>query len=334
MQPGNPKVLLAGMWQFRRFPWEFVGGGPGSGIWKSTDGGATWKKLEKDMPEGPLGRISIAIAPTNANHVYALIHSKKGILFDSKDLGEHWEKLTDNRTINVRPWYFSRHRGLAGRREQALLRLVQPRHVRSTAARRSRRTTAASIPTTTRSGSTRRTRTASSRARTAARSMSTDGGKTWRPFDNLPLGQFYQVAIEHGARPTRSAAGSRTTTAWCGASNSLAARRHRRTPTGSWSTGGDGEYAVPAPSDPNIVYADSQNGNIIRLRPEDEALAQHPAVPLGRPGDGAGGPEVPLQLDVPDRRLGDRRQRGLPRRQRRLQVDGRRARTGRRSRRT
>ncbi|MGH9365641.1 MAG: WD40/YVTN/BNR-like repeat-containing protein, partial [Thermoanaerobaculia bacterium] len=55
MQPGNPKVLLAGMWQFRRFPWEFVGGGPGSGLWKSTDGGTTWKKLEKDVPEGPLG---------------------------------------------------------------------------------------------------------------------------------------------------------------------------------------------------------------------------------------------------------------------------------------
>ena len=67
MQPGNSRVLIAGMWQFRRFPWEFVGGGPGSGLWKSTDGGATWKRLEKDMPEGPLGRISLAIAPTNGN---------------------------------------------------------------------------------------------------------------------------------------------------------------------------------------------------------------------------------------------------------------------------
>jgi photosystem II stability/assembly factor-like uncharacterized protein len=53
MQPGNPTVLLAGMWQFRRFPWEFVGGGPGSGIWKSTDGGTTWRRLERACRKGP-----------------------------------------------------------------------------------------------------------------------------------------------------------------------------------------------------------------------------------------------------------------------------------------
>src|SRR5512144_2544189 len=85
MAPGNPKVLFAGMWQVRRFPWELVDGGPGSGIYRSTDGGATWTKLTKDIPEGPLGRIALAVAPTNANHVYALIETKKGLLWDSKD---------------------------------------------------------------------------------------------------------------------------------------------------------------------------------------------------------------------------------------------------------
>src|SRR5512143_846002 len=104
MQPGNPMVLLAGMWQFRRFPWEFVGGGPGSGIWKSTDGGATWRRLSRGIPDGPLGRISLAVAPSNGNHVYALIHAAKGTLYESKDLGARWEKLSDTRLINVRPW--------------------------------------------------------------------------------------------------------------------------------------------------------------------------------------------------------------------------------------
>ncbi|HEX7253404.1 MAG TPA: glycosyl hydrolase, partial [Thermoanaerobaculia bacterium] len=107
MQPGNSRVLIAGMWQFRRQPWDFTGGGPGSGVWKSTDGGTTWKKLQKDLPEGPLGRISLAFAPSNGNHVYALIHSQKGTLFESKDIGEKWEKVSDTRLINVRPWYFS-----------------------------------------------------------------------------------------------------------------------------------------------------------------------------------------------------------------------------------
>src|SRR6266508_1954826 len=67
MAPGNPKVLFAGMWQVRRFPWELVDGGPGSGVYRSTDGGATWTKLTKDIPEGPLGRIALAVAATNSN---------------------------------------------------------------------------------------------------------------------------------------------------------------------------------------------------------------------------------------------------------------------------
>src|SRR5262249_43014119 len=67
MAPGNPKVLFAGMWQFRRLPWEFVGGGPGSGIYRSTDGGATGAKRTKDLPEGPLGRVAAAAAPPHAH---------------------------------------------------------------------------------------------------------------------------------------------------------------------------------------------------------------------------------------------------------------------------
>ena len=81
------------MWQFRRYSWEFVGGGPGSGLWKSTDGGSTWKKIEKDMPEGPLGRISLAIAPSNGNHVYALIHAAQLGRGGVDNMDPAWERL-------------------------------------------------------------------------------------------------------------------------------------------------------------------------------------------------------------------------------------------------
>ena len=262
MQPGNSRVLLAGLWQFRRFPWEFVGGGPGSGLWKSTDGGTTWKKLEKDMPEGPLGRISLAIAPSNGNHVFALIHAKKGLLFDSKDLGEHWEKLTDSRLIDVRPWYFSVI-AISPADENKLyfgsFNLVTSIDGGKTFETNNRRI----HPDYHALWIDPKDPNRILQGNDGGALLSTDGGKTWRDFDNLPLGQFYQVGI--GAdRPYTICGGLQDNNAWCGASNSLA-----RGGIGGadWFVvaGGDGEWVVPAPSDPNVIYADSQNGNISRF---------------------------------------------------------------------
>jgi photosystem II stability/assembly factor-like uncharacterized protein len=262
MQPGNSRVLLAGMWQFRRFPWEFVGGGPGSGLWKSTDGGTTWKKVEKDMPEGPLGRISLAIAPSNGNHVYALIHAKKGILFESRDLGEKWEKVADTRLINVRPWYFS-------------VIAVSP------ADENKLYFGSFNLVTSIDGGKTFQTNNRRIhpdyhalwidpkdperilQGQDGGALMSTDGGKSWRAFENLPLGQFYQVGIGSDF-PYTICGGLQDNNGWCGASHSLA---RGGVTDADWYVvvGGDGEWVVPAPSDPNIVYADSQNGNISRF---------------------------------------------------------------------
>ncbi len=78
MEPGNPRVLFAAMWHAHRLPWELVSGGEGSGLYRSTDGGSTWKKLTKGLPEGPIGRIAVAQAPANPRHVYALSRRRRG----------------------------------------------------------------------------------------------------------------------------------------------------------------------------------------------------------------------------------------------------------------
>jgi len=108
MDGGNPQVLFAAMWQAQRYPWKLVDGGNDSGIWRSTDGGDTWTKLTTGLPVPPIGRISIAAAPSNPEHVYALVETRRGngLLFASDDLGDHWQKVSDDYAIDVRPFYF------------------------------------------------------------------------------------------------------------------------------------------------------------------------------------------------------------------------------------
>ena len=107
MDPTNPMVLYAGLWQVQRFPWMLVSGGPSGGIYRSTDGGSTWKKLTDGLPDGPVGRIGLAVAPSNPRHLYALVEAKKGTLWDSIDFGDHWRDVSNNHVLNARPFYFS-----------------------------------------------------------------------------------------------------------------------------------------------------------------------------------------------------------------------------------
>src|SRR5262249_26479138 len=107
IDPQEPNIVYAGMWQFRRKPYFFKSGGPGSGLHKSTDGGKTWKQITKDLPEGELGRIAIAASPSRPNTVYSLIEAKKSGLYRSDDLGASWTKVSGATAVTGRPFYFA-----------------------------------------------------------------------------------------------------------------------------------------------------------------------------------------------------------------------------------
>lgn len=111
MDPSNPNILYASMWEFRRTGWSFNSGGPKSALYKSTDGGASWNKIHNGFPEGKLGRLAIALAPSDSNILYTVIEAenpdKKG-LYRSDDAGQTWTQSNNDFGITVRPFYFSR----------------------------------------------------------------------------------------------------------------------------------------------------------------------------------------------------------------------------------
>ena len=109
MDPGNPRVLYAAMWETLRQPWSFTSGGPGSGIFRSTDGGDTWDDLtgNRGLPEGVKGRIGVAVSPAMQGRVWAIVEAEEGGLFRSDDGGETWQHLTGDGNLMQRPWYYS-----------------------------------------------------------------------------------------------------------------------------------------------------------------------------------------------------------------------------------
>ncbi len=110
MEPGNPSVFYAGTWRLIRTPYSLESGGDGSALWKSTDGGETWKNISasKGLPKNTWGIVGVAVAPSNTDKLYALIENKEGGLFMSADAGETWTLASNDNNIRQRAWYYTK----------------------------------------------------------------------------------------------------------------------------------------------------------------------------------------------------------------------------------
>lgn len=111
IDPTNPDIMYASFWEFRRTAWSFNSGGTASALFKTTDGGKTWNKIHNGFPSGQLGRIAIAVAPSNTSILYAVIECEKDTqkgLYKSEDAGQTWKHLNNDFGLVVRPFYFSR----------------------------------------------------------------------------------------------------------------------------------------------------------------------------------------------------------------------------------
>jgi photosystem II stability/assembly factor-like uncharacterized protein len=280
--PSNSNVLFAALWQAKRTPWSLDSGGPGSGLYRSGDGGTTWKELKgHGLPEGILGRIGVTVSGANPNRVWAVIEAEKGGIYRSDDGGDSWHLTTDDHRFRQRAWYYSHI--------FADPKSADTVYILNTAAYRSNDggKTFSSIhaphgdnhalwidPT-----NPKRLMNGNDGGAT----ISIDGGDTWSTVYNQPTAQFYHVITDnrfpyyiYGAQQDNS------TVAIASASTDGAIDRPDWYDVG----GGESGYIAPDPTDPEIVYAGSYGGEITRRdhrTGEEQAINPWPVNPIGWP---------------------------------------------------
>jgi len=280
----DSQILYAAAYEHRRLPWMYTSGGKGSGIYRSTDGGETWTKTTKGLPEGVLGRIGLDTSRSKPGVVYAVVEAKDGGIFRSDDKGETWVRTcpTDVYTwVANRPFYYSQIRvdptddeklyvlatGLSvsrdrGRHFQGIgggthsdhhslwIDPANPLHLIE--------------------------------GNDGGIDISWDGGKSWDPVQSIDAAEVYQVGYDF-QKPYYVYCGLQDNNTWGGPSASLDAGGVRNE---DWFilAGGDGFFARPDPNDPNLIYSNSQVNGITRFdRRINRPNGIRPEAPLDQP---------------------------------------------------
>lgn len=273
IHPTNPDIVFATSWERMRTPYSLKSGGPGSALWKSTDGGATWSEVTGGgFPDGYKGRLTVDINKANPNVLYMMVEAseaksgpivgernpKRNGLYKSTDGGTTWAQMNN---INVRPFYYSQVRSDPKNPDRVYFSSTQ-------------------LQLSEDGGKTSRNAAQQvhvddhgiwidpndperwALANDGGIALTFDAGGNFLQLQNLPIAQFYEVAYDM-AVPYNICGGAQDNGTWCGPSK----RRSPTTSLGYWYTiaGGDGFYAAMDPTDPNIVYGESQGGNVSRV---------------------------------------------------------------------
>jgi len=269
MDPKDPNVLYAAMWQVRRQPWTFQSGGPGSGLFKSSDAGATWHELRKGLPEGNLGRIGLAIPAAKNTRVYAVVEARNHTaLYRSDDAGESWSEVNSSFNISGRPFYFAR--------------LVADPNNPDRVYKMGFMLTVSEDGGKSFSSVISMSESPSDRVHGDHHTLwinpsnsdqmldGNDGGvyqsldraTHWRFLNNLPVSQFYHVSADM-EYPYNVYGGLQDNGTWMGPSRAVDGIANR-----AWRNldFGDGFWAFSDPTDPDYAYAEYQGGKISRFR--------------------------------------------------------------------
>ncbi|MFK5957575.1 MAG: hypothetical protein QM495_01765 [Lutibacter sp.] len=275
VDPTNPNKIIAAVWEHQRKPWTFSSGGKGSGMYITYDGGEKWKKLtDKDgLPKGNLGRIGLAIAPSNSKIIYALIEAKKNALYKSEDGGGKWKKVNDKSSgrgkggIGNRPFYYS-HIYVDPINENRIYSIFTYVNVSNDGGKSFKQLMPAygtskgvhpdhhawwihpNDPSFMMDGND------------GGLNITHNKGTSWRFVENLPIGQFYHINVDDNF-PYNVYGGMQDNGSWSGPAYVLKAQGVRNS---YWQElmFGDGFDVIPDPSNSQYGYAMSQEGNVGR----------------------------------------------------------------------
>ncbi|HYY56551.1 MAG TPA: hypothetical protein VE842_04410 [Pyrinomonadaceae bacterium] len=295
LDPTNANILYAGFWQVVRRPWSLESGGPGSGLFKSTDGGDTWTELTRNegLPKGTIGKVGIAVSPANPDRVWAIVEAADGGVFRSDNAGKTWARVNEERKLRQRAWYYTRIYADPASAETV--------YVLNTGFYKSndggKTFNAISVP----HGDNHDLWIAANdpnrmiESNDGGANVSLNGGKTWTEQDQATA-QFYRVALDndfpyhvYGAQQDNSTVriASRTTDAGIDRAD--------------WYDVGGGEsgWVAPYPKDSEIVFAGSYGGLVTRYDHRSEQLRDVTPWPENPMGHGAADLRYRFQWNFP-----------------------------------
>ena len=271
MHESNPDKLIVALYEHHRTPYYFVSGGKGSGIYITSNGGAQWEKLSdaNGLPAGELGRVGIAIAPSNPNRVYAKVEAKKNALYRSEDGGMHWKMINENpRFTNNRPFYFQ-DLAVDTKDPDRLYNIYQPLSVSYDGGEKFDPTPM--IPADETKGIHADFHAMWINPNDAQHfiiggdgglGITYDHGKSWYFPETIPVAQFYHVNVDYET-PFNVYGGMQDNGNWSGPAYTWK-RGGIRTLYWQYLVGGDGFHIAPDLDDARFGYGTSQNGDLYR----------------------------------------------------------------------
>ncbi len=281
MDPNHSQTLFAALWDVYRTPWLLNDGGPGSGMFKSTDGGDTWKEITRNpgLPAGVIGKIGIAISAVDSRRIYAIVEASNGGLFQSDDGGDHWKLTSQDRRALQRAFYYSRV--YADPKDKDTIYAMNVALLRSKDAGKTWEQLKQPHGDNHDFWIAPNDNTRIINSNDGGADVSVDRGATWtgQPF---PTAQLYHVAVTKDI-PYQVCGAQQDNTTVCVPSDSGVNHRNPRSPVGSWMYavgGGESGYIAPSPTDPNIFYAGSQGALLTKYNRDTGAIQDIQVYPL------------------------------------------------------
>lgn len=261
MDPAQPKILYVGMWRFDRKPWTYTSGSESGGVFKSADGGETWHKLTHGLPK-LLGRIGVKVAPSNPNIVYVIAESKEGTLFRSSDGGETFERISDDRELVGRAYYFTDMR-ISPENQDHIMVLADALLESSDGGKHFHRMSTGIHGDLHALWIDPKDPRRIWQGNDGGLAVTYDGGSHWEQVNNIPLGQFYHASADNRQPFYNVTVGMQDNGSWTGPSRT-------REPSGIFNDDWrmvnpyTGFNSLSESDDPDILLTEQPGGTLLR----------------------------------------------------------------------